>query len=107
LPSHAGLAGSAGFTAIVHAAIQFAATRLAAIHHATISSAAVARHQLYIFRRHVSRHTASAVEYPTSLPHCRFAGATTTTNATSGATFTAFINSSIASVFSSACACAY
>jgi hypothetical protein len=29
------------------------------------------------------------------------------TNATTGATFTTFIDSSIASVFSSACACAY
>jgi hypothetical protein len=111
LLGHAGFAGSAGFTATVHAAIHHAAihhaaTRHADIHHAAISSAAVARHQLYIFRRHVSRHTASTVEYSICLPHCRLTGATTT-NATTGSTFTALIDSSFASFFSSACACAY
>jgi hypothetical protein len=107
LPGHTGFAGSAGFAATVNAAIDHAATRHAAIHHAAISSAAVASHQLYIFRRHVSRHTASAVEYSICLPHCRLTGATTTNNATASATFTVFIDSSFASVFSSACACAY
>jgi hypothetical protein len=92
LPSHD------GYAATIHAAIDHAAIDHAAIHHAAIPPATAASHQPYTFNSHDPLHAASAVEHSISLPHCRF----------TGATCTAYIDSSLASViFFYACACAY
>jgi hypothetical protein len=98
LPSHASYAGCAGYAATVHAAVDHGATHHAAIHHAAISPATAASHQPYTFNTHDPLDTASAVKNSTSLPHCRF----------TGATCTVYNNSSLASViFFHACAYTY
>jgi hypothetical protein len=93
LPSHAGYAGCASYAATV----DHTATHHAAIHHAFISPTAAASYQPYTFNTHDPLHTASAVENSTSLPHCRF----------TGATCTVYNDSSVASVIFHVCACAY